>query len=610
MKLLRLWTWLLLPLLAALRLSAAMTVSLQPSTPSPVPIGTQVTWTAAATGASAGTLMYRFRIQAAGADFRTVVDYGPNASLTWTTIAQEGAYQIEAAVFNSDTLEEAVTTSTMSFSPLVSGAASPLVTPSANPMVFIYSAPPCPAGERIRVQFQASAGPVQYTPYQECVAGASRNFYLAGMQQGAGYQIQHAVDTGRNAVAGPVINFSVPVTPTSPPAFTALTQGNAPSGLLLQSLFGSPALATDLKGNPVWQGPVDVTYITRPVTGGTFLGIGEDGTKDPSQQFIREFDLAGIVVAETNGARISQQLASLGMHAINGFHHEMRKLPGGGYLALADSERILTNVQGPGNVDVIGDTIVVLDQNLQVTWAWDAFDHLDTSRKASLGETCTYPAGVSCAPFYLTGFANDWLHGNALQLTPDGNILYSPRHQDWVIKIDYANGAGKGDILWRMGMEGDFQIQSSDPNPWFSHQHDPNFEANNTVLLVFDDSNVRQASNPQAHSRGQVFQVDETNKVVAPILNADLGVFSGALGSAQHLADGNYHFDAGFLLTTDANGNPAYNAQALEVDPSGHIDFGVQFATLEYRTFRMPDLYTAPEDALPTLNTHPTIPSR
>jgi len=600
-------TWLLL--LAALRLSAAMTVSLQTSRTSPVPIGTQVTWTASALGASGGMLMYRFRVQGAGADFRTVVDYGPSASLTWTTIDQEGTYQIEAAVFNSDTLEESVTTSTMSFSPLVSGSA-PVVTSSANPMVFIYSAPPCPGGERIRVQFQASTGPIQYTPYQACVAGASRNFYLAGMQQGTGYQIQHAIDTGRTAVAGPVINFSVPFTPTTPPAFTALTQGVTPPGLLLQSLFGSAALATDLNGNPVWQGPPDVTYITRPVTGGTFLGIGEDGTKDPSQQFIREFDLAGITVAETNAARISQQLASLGVHAINGFHHEMRKLPGGGYLTLADSERILTNVQGQGNVDVIGDTILVLNQDLQVTWAWDAFDHLDTSRKASLGETCTYPAGLTCAPFYLTTVANDWLHGNALQLTPDGNILYSPRHQDWVVKIDYAKGTGKGDILWRMGTDGDFQIQSSDPNPWFSHQHDPNFEANNTVLLVFDDGNVREASDPKAHSRGQVFQVDETNKVVKPILNADLGVYSGALGSAQQLPDGNYHFDAGFLLTTDASGNAVYNAQSLEVDLSGHIDFGIQFGTLEYRTFRMPDLYTAPEDALPTLSPHPPIPGR
>ena len=392
------------------------------------------------------------------------MDYGPKSSLTWTTIDQEGSYQIEAAAFNSSTLEESVTTSTTFLFPLVLGL-TPVVTPSANPMVFIYSAPPCTPGERIRVQFQASGSAVQYTPYQACVAGLTRNFYLAGMRQGTAYQVQHAIDTGRTAVAGPMINFSAPTSAADPLTFTALTKGPAPTGLLLQSLLGSPALATDLSGNPVWFGPPDVTYITRPVTGGTILGIGDDGTLGPAQQFIREFDLAGITVAETNAGRINQQLASLGVHAINGFHHELRKLPGGGYLALADSERILTNVQGPGNVDVIGDTIVVLNQDLQVTWAWDAFDHLDTSRMAILGETCTYPAGLTCAAFYLASTANDWLHGNALQFTPDGNILYSSRHQDWVIKIDYAIGSGAGDILWRMGVGGDFLIQSSDPIP-------------------------------------------------------------------------------------------------------------------------------------------------
>jgi len=118
---------------------------------------------------------------------------------------------------------------------------------------------------------------------------------------------------------------------------------------------------------------------------------------------------------------------------------------------------------------------------------------------------------------------------------------------------------------------------------------------------VFDDGNVRAATDPTAHSRGQVLEVDEVNKVVTPILNADLGVYSGALGSAELLPNGHYHFDAGFLLSTDSSGNPVYNAQSLEVDLLGHIDFGVQFGTLEYRTFRMPDLYTAPEDALPAL---------
>jgi hypothetical protein len=378
-----------------------------------------------------------------------------------------------------------------------------------------------------------------------------------------------------------------------------LTQGTAPQGLLLQSLLGSPAIATDLSGNPVWQGPADVTFLTRPVTGGTFLGIGEDGTLGPAQQFLREFDLANIVVAETNAARVNQQISAMGVHPINGFHHELTKLPNGGYLALADSERILFDVQGPGNVDVIGDTILVLDQNMQVTWAWDAFSYLDNTRMATLGETCSYPGGLTCAPFYLTTTANDWLHGNALQLTPDGNILYSIRHQDWVVKIDYADGTGSGAILWRMGFDGDFQIQSFDPSPWFSHQHDPNFETNDNILLVFDDGNIRAANDPTAHSRGQVLQVDEVNMVVRPILNADLGVYSGALGSAQLLPDKNFHFDAGFLLSSDANGNPVYNGQSLEVDLSGNIDFGIQFGTLEYRTFRMPDLYTAPEDALP-----------
>jgi Arylsulfotransferase (ASST) len=127
---------------------------------------------------------------------------------------------------------------------------------------------------------------------------------------------------------------------------------------------------------------------------------------------------------------------------------------------------------------------------------------------------------------------------------------------------------------------------------------------------VFDDGNVRAAADPSAHSRGQVFEVDEASKTVAPILNADLGVYSGALGTAEQLPNGNYHFDAGFLLSADANGNPVYNAQSLEVDPSGHIDFGVQFGTLEYRTFRMPDMYTAPEDALPNWSTRPSVSKR
>jgi arylsulfate sulfotransferase len=578
-------------------LSAQMSVSISTSAGPSVLLGTPVSWTASVSGASPGTLAYRFRVRPIGGDFHTLVDYGPKPALTWTTIDQEGSYQVEVSVQNNNTGEVSVADAMQAFTPLVSGTA-PVVSPSANPFVFIYSAPACAPGARMRVRFQSLSGYMQTTAYKPCLAGSSMNFYLAGMLPGAAYTIQHWIETGRAGESGPSVPFTPPSATggASSPPFTLVGPDLPPQGLLLQSLLGEASVATDLQGNLVWTSPPDISFLTRAVSGGTFLGIFEDGTQGPAQQFFREFDLAGIPVAETNAAQVSQQLAKLGVHPINGFHHEARKLAGGGYLVLADSERILTNVQAPGPVDVIGDTIVVLNQDLQVTWAWDAFDHLDTYRTATLGETCTYPAGLTCAPFYLSPTANDWLHGNALQLLPDGNILYSIRHQDWVVKIDYANGTGSGAILWRMGLAGDFRIMSTDLSPWFSHQHDPNFEMNGTVMLVFDNGNVRQASNPSAHSRGQVLQVDERNLVVTTRLDADLGVYSVAAGSAQLLPDGDYNFDAAFLLSTASNA-----AESFQVEPTGTIDFGLRFGAFNYRTFRMPDLYTAPEDALKLL---------
>jgi hypothetical protein len=349
-------------------------------------------------------------------------------------------------------------------------------------------------------------------------------------------------------------------------------------------------VATDLNGNLVWYGPRDLTFLTRPVAGGTFMGIFEDGTQDSSNQFFREFDLAGITHAETNAARVNEQLAAMGVHPINAFHHEAVKLPDGKYLVLADSDRILTDVQGPGDVDVIGDTILVLDASLQVVWAWDAFDHLDPTRSAVLGETCSGKASLACAPWHLAPIANDWLHGNSLQLTPDGNILYSVRHQDWVVKIDYQNGAGTGAILWRLGYQGDFQITSSDLSPWFSHQHDANFEKDNTSLLLFDDGDTRQNLDATAHSRGQVLKIDEQNRMASLILNADLGSYSAALGSAQRLTNGDYHFDSGFIAAPPGSTSPFFT-QAVEVDATCKIVFGLQIGAQEYRSVRMRDLY-------------------
>jgi len=568
-----------------------MSVSLTPSVSSPAPLGTVVTWSATALGADPGTVTYAFRVRPANGAFRPVMDFGPKQSLNWTTIQKEGSYEMEVSAKNGDTGEVATTSTLFAFNSLVIGTKA-VVTPTAHPLVYIYSASSCAAGSRMRVEFKSPDGVVQDTPWQACKPAHSMNFYLAGLRASTRYSAYHMTDSGTFSTIGTPLSF-VTSEPTmiTVPAVTRLTPSNTPTsdGVLLQSVIGGSAIATDLFGNVVWYSPSDISFVTRVGKGGTFLAVFQDQAQAPSHQFFREFDLAGITQAETNAARVSEQLVARGMHGINGFHHEARKLQGGGYLVLADSERILTDVQGPGDVDVMGDTIIVLNENLQVEWAWDAFDHLDTSRAAVEGETCTAP-DPGCANWYLATTANDWLHGNALQLTPDGNILYSSRHQDWLFKIDYQNGMGTGVVLWRLGKDGDFQMKSDDPNPWFSHQHDANFEGNNKTMTLFDDGNARAADDPAANSRGQVLSINEEKRTAKLVVNADLGSYSQAVGSAQKLSNGNYHFDSGFIR--DAAGN--FSSQSVEVDSTGSIVFAIKFAALEYRTFRMADLYTEP----------------
>jgi arylsulfate sulfotransferase len=596
-------SWVVAAIVYPIALHAQISVTLTASQPSPVPLGTVITWTASASGQNIGTPTYRFRARLAGGDFNTIVDYGPNSSLNWTTIQHEGTYEIEVSAMSADGTQTAATSAMVVMTSLVSGD-TPVITPTANPLVFIYSAPPCPNGQQLSVQITSPEGYVQSTPSQDC-AGFSVNFYLAGMRPQAQYTVQHTLRDGTLFARGPAMALPTPAVSLPIPSVSILSTTTAPAvdGILLHSPFDAPsfsAYATDLQGNLVWYYTGNISYLTRPQTGGTFLGIYENPTVDQSQQFFLEFDLAGNTLAETNAARVNQQLATMGVHAIDGFHHEARKLPNGNYLVLADSERILTNVQGPGPVDVIGDTILVLSPNLQVLWAWDAFNYLNPSRAAILGETCTYPAGLSCAPFYLAQTANDWLHGNSLQLTPDGNILYSMRNQDWVIKIDYGD-TGSGNILWTLGAGGDFTISYDDPRvgrydpyPWFSGQHDPEFEPDGITMTVYDDGNTRIATTePSGHSRGQALRIDEKRHEAELILDADLGVFSDAVGSAQQLVpNGDYAFDSGFL--TIPPGSTNYFAQSLQVDPEGQTVYEVQFGVLEYRTFRMPDLYTAP----------------
>jgi len=579
------------------RLEAAMSVALDASPASPVPVGDVVVWTSAVSGGS-DDLWYRFRLREPGGDVRMIRDFGPTSTLEWTSL-EEGSYIFEVTVRDRSTNQTTATTSTIQMISRIDAGSA--VSPTVQPLIYLFSHAGCETG-LARVRFQSEGGPVRYSPTKPCEAGRSVNFYLAGLTPNTTYTASFVREDGLSVSSEPELPFTTGDAVYAIPLPTVV-QPVAPESaeqFLLQTPLFLPPFATDVAGNLVWVGPAELSFVTRPLGNGEFLGIVESRV-DTRQDLLRRFDLTGRTIRETNAARVNEQLAALGRRPITGFHHEAREIRGGKTLVLGGVERILTDVQGPGPVNVLGDMILVLDEDFQVIWTWDSFDHLDTSRAALLGETCLKFPG--CPPYYGGADANDWTHSNSVAETADGALILSVRHQDWVLKIDYQEGHGSGAILWRLGHDGDFTIESDDPFPWFSHQHDVSFEvADATRLDLFDNGNTRRVQDPEALSRGQVLVLDEKNRTAQIALNTPLGDFSMALGSAQRLANGNYHFDVGFI--TNPQSPRGQSSHAVEVTPSGDGASLLSLDAAVYRSFRMVDLYgssAAPARAVPAV---------
>jgi hypothetical protein len=486
----------------------------------------------------------------------------------------------------------------------------PVITPTANPLVALYSVPPGPEGT-VHVEFAvAGANPSwRSTNDLPSLPHRSTNFFVAGMLPSTTYEMCDVFSDG--ATSAPLL-FTTGKLPSNLvfPTFT-VQQPPGPGSDLGQGMifhqFGSPStssnapnpLATDLNGNVVWYYDVSQSGLTHTyagqslVPGGTMLLLGVDryAPLPATLDDLREIDLAGNVVRETNMDAVNAQLYARGYHSIFTFTHDVERLPNGDTAVIAPTERTIDVNGAP--TEYVGMTIVVLDKDLQVAWAWDSFDHLDVNRGPILGEVLQAGGTDQLSASIPVHPAVDWLHINAVSWSPeDGNLVLSLRNQDWVIKIDYANGAGDGHVIWRLGQGGDFTVNSTDPSPWFSGQHDAHFIDDSTIIL-FDDGNTRRASDPTADSRGQVWKIDEQTMTATLVVNVDLGNYSGALGSAQRLSNEDYSFDSGFQGTA-----PHQFGQTIEVRPDGSKAYVLQVKGTEYRSFRIQTLYEGVSDLL------------
>ena len=595
------------------------------SLPSPQPIATSVAITANATDTDAGTLSYRFQIGGATSSvLQTVRDFSTDNVLVYTPTRTEGAYRFVVTARNNTTgLTATSSVASFQFTARVHGT-TPVVTPMPNPLVALLSSPPCPTGAlNIRAIVTLAATSTSFnTNWETCPAARNVNVLIAGMRVASTYNITVQTWNGTRVTNSAPVPFTTGTPSVTFPTLTEtvpFSSGDSQAEkFLLFSPLGTNAFAADVYGNPNWYyvDPAGPVLVTRILTGGKILvlanGKNSVSSTIQSSQILREIDLAGDIIRETNASRIGEQLALKsgqpnqcqvgGTDCLSdAFSHEAIQLPNGHTLAIVNEEKIFTDgTQGssPSNpVDLIGDTIVDLDSNYQLVGYWRSFDHMNANRAAILGETCAAPLQGGCPPLFLvTTKGQDWLHGNSLQFVPtDGSVIYSARHQDWVLKIDYGNGAGTYNTLWTLGKGGDFTMNSSDPYPWFSHQHDAGFvQSGSSSMAIFDNGNTRVAPPPiglgSGHSRGYVITLDETNKIATPTLLADLGFFSMALGTAAPLANGDFHFEAGW----DSTVTPP-NSDAVEVTTGGVIDYEQKMTAHQaYRSFRLPSLYSVP----------------
>ncbi len=361
--------------------------------------------------------------------------------------------------------------------------------------------------------------------------------------------------------------------------------------------------ATDLQGNVIWYyafpdaQPASLLYPIRLLPNGHLACMiapasqiiaTNPATPVPAGSLVvlREFDLAGNTMQQLTMADLNTRMAAAGFNVqLQLFSHDFQVLPNGHWLIIANTVKSFTNLVGyPGNTDVTGDVVVDLDSNLNPVWYWNEFDHFDVNR-----HPMSFP---------------DWTHTNAVTYSvDDGNFIVSIRHQNWIVKVDYQNGAGTGNVLWKLGEGGDFQLMNGvDPTDWFYAQHDAVFTGNSTAgifnLALMDNGDDREfpagvqcggAGAPAClYTTVPVMQINERAMTASFLFHQILPstLYSSFAGNTEVLNNTDVEYDI--------NGNSAPGASIFEVTqqpvPASVWQMNI-IGTYDYRAFRMPSLY-------------------
>jgi hypothetical protein len=446
-------------------------------------------------------------------------------------------------------------------------SASGPVTQTKNPLVAEYKLS-VPAGSTTRVEFGTDTS---YGFVTSAIASLAPtvSVLVAGMKENSAYHMRAVVtcaDGTKSFDDDHVFHTGAAPAGRLPKTVVTLPSGVTPApGVELLCLNPPPnnpgnllrVVALNPSGEFIWYYDFDPRLGTaqpfKLLRNGHFLTVLFGGTTGPGGM-VREIDLAGRAIHEFTVDQLNQWIADAGYTwRANAIHHDITELPNGHLLVLVNTKKKFTDLRGySAPTMVLGDAIVDLDPNYKPVWSWSSFDHLDVNRHPML-----FP---------------DWTHTNTIEYSKDdGNIVLSLRNQSWVIKIDYANGRGTGNVIWRLGYQGDFTLlDPTSSADWFFAQHFADFIASKSTgdfqLTVFDNGNNRFPNFsrnicpsvpdevrytwpaffgirvPDCYSRSVVFGVSEKQRT-ARLLWSHVVPYSYWGGVSMDLPSGNMFFD-------------------------------------------------------------------
>lgn len=537
------------------------------------------------------------------------VDGIAGGNSTFGTIDAAGNFMAPAVTQNATATITATnkTDSSDSASAGVTIIAPGIVAHTANVQVASYTITPA-AGSTVTIQFGPDTNYGLKTWEQPAPSGGGAvQILVAGMRLNSTYHMRAVLTLADGSELDDVdhtfLTGDIPAT-NLPSITVSATPGLTPqSGVELLDLLNGPTqrgiAVTDLSGAVIWAydpGTVGIItslngIITNPIkllANGHFLINFTSGGDDGANSVLREIDLTGQVIWEFSAADLNSALAAAKCAGCNitvtGSHHDFIALPSGHLILIVSQAKSVSGVVGfPDPTRVVGDVIIDLDENHKPVWLWSTFDHLDVNR-----HPMSFP---------------DWTHSNSVVYSADDkSLILSMRHQNWLIKIDYNDGQGTGNVLWKLGYQGDFALQGgTEPPDWFYAQHDANIVSPNSTgtyqMLLFDNGNDRIMNSSgllcgiltPCTSRVPILQVDESAKTATIEWVDDLApIFSTFGGSARLLDNGNVEFaecgpiNPGSvpLIREVTRSTPPQTVWQMEI-PGQNV----------YRGFRMPSLY-------------------